>query len=187
MRLEAGETEKSRIDKTKGNHRGRRRRLRAEEQREFVYEITVRGFFPDCSLISLSRKQRSTDRQFPAEIVDLLGLGFEIPIIEVPQDEIKNGQLRADVFDGMLTAIAEIFAAYGAIHKAREKMVDASVPKQQTGCGMPLSEHLLGEGHALIAAFGSRECQVLASGKIPRMGGHEIQETSLVLGVSEAA
>ena len=66
-------------------------------------------------------------------------------------------------------------------------MVDATVSKQQAGGGMPLSEHLLRESHAFIAALGSGEGQVLASGEISRMGGYEIQETSLVLGVAEAA
>ncbi len=56
------------------------------------------------------------------------------------QDEIKNRQFRADVFHRMFTAIAEIFPSNGAIHKAREKMVDASVSKQQPGGGMSLQE-----------------------------------------------
>src|ERR1700730_16607032 len=98
MRLESDETEEPRIYKTEGNHRGRRGRFRSEEQGEFVNEITVRGLFPDRSLIALSRKQISTDGEFPAEIVDLLGLGFEIAVLEVRQDEIKNRQFRADVF-----------------------------------------------------------------------------------------
>src|SRR5271154_5743306 len=112
MCFETGKTEQPRIHETEGDHRGRSGRIGSEEQREFVYEITVRCLFPDCSLISLSRKQGSSDRQAPAEIVDLLGFGFEIPAIQVPQDEIKNGQFRADVFDRMLTAIAEIFPSH---------------------------------------------------------------------------
>src|SRR4029077_8145981 len=130
MRLETGKTEKPRINETEGNHRGRRGRFSSEEQREFVHEISVCGLFPDRSLVSLSGKHRSRDGEFPAEIVDLLGLGFEIAVIEVRQDEIKNCQFRADVFDGMLPAIAEIFSADGSIHQAREEMVDASVSKQ---------------------------------------------------------
>src|SRR5271165_2932454 len=51
---------------------------------------------------------------------------------------------------------------------------------------MPFSKHLLSESHALIAAFGSREGEVLASREIPRMGGHEIEKAGLVLGVAEA-
>ena len=52
---------------------------------------------------------------------------------------------------------------------------------------MSLSEYLLRESHTLITAFGPGEGQVLASGEIPRMGGHEIQETSFILGVPKAA
>jgi hypothetical protein len=59
MRLETGETDDPRINKTEGNHRGRRWRLRSEEHREFVNEITVRSLFPGRSFVTLRRKQGS--------------------------------------------------------------------------------------------------------------------------------
>src|SRR5260370_26583169 len=52
---------------------------------------------------------------------------------------------------------------------------------------MALGKEFLGEGHALVPAFGSRELQKLAHGEVPGMCGHEVEKASLVFGVAEAA
>src|SRR5438445_12750415 len=52
---------------------------------------------------------------------------------------------------------------------------------------MALAKEFLGEGHALVAALGSRELQKLARGEVPGMCGHEVEKASLVFGVAEAA
>ena len=50
---------------------------------------------------------------------------------------------------------------------------------------MALPEDLLGERHAPLAAFGSREAKVLAGGEIAEMCSHEIQEAGLVFRVAK--
>src|SRR2546430_16635546 len=52
---------------------------------------------------------------------------------------------------------------------------------------MAFGKKFLGEGHALITTFGSRELQKLAHGEVPGMCGHEVEKASLVFGVAEAA
>ena len=66
------------------------------------------------------------------------------------------------MFDRMLAAIAEILAANGAIHQARDEVIDAAISEKQAGSGMPLAEQLLSQRHAFVTRFGARELKVLA-------------------------
>src|SRR6516225_552954 len=87
----------------------------------------------------------------------------------------------------MLPPIAEVFAPDRAVHDPRKQMVDASISQQELSRGVALPKDLLGERHALLAAFGSREAKVLAGGEIAGMGNYEVQEAGLVLGVAKPA
>jgi hypothetical protein len=86
---------------------------------QFLLHFHVNTERPKKSaLVTFGGKYGSADGELPAEIIDLLGFGFEIAVIEMRQDEIQKRQLRADVFDGMLATIAEIFPTDGAIEQA---------------------------------------------------------------------
>src|SRR5260370_7096024 len=52
---------------------------------------------------------------------------------------------------------------------------------------MAFAKKFLGESHALVPAFGSRELEKLAHGEVPGMCGHDVEKASLVFGVAEAA
>src|SRR2546427_2780731 len=126
------------------------------------------------------------DVQFPAEVIHFVGLGFEIAISEVGQNEIKDHQPRANVLDGMLAAIAQVLTTNGSIHRAGKEIVDTPVAEEEPSGGMPLPQNLLREGHAPIAALGSREFQKLARREVPGMRGHKIEKAGFVCGVAEA-
>ena len=70
--------------------------------------------------------------QLFAKVGNLLILGFEIPVIEVPKDKIQSRQLRAHVLDGVFASVAEVFAANSPIHEAREQVIDTAVSEEQS-------------------------------------------------------
>src|SRR5215469_6749171 len=129
MSLETGEAQQPGIDKTEGTHSGIRR-IRNEKHREFVDEIAIGGLLADRSGIAFGGQRFLADAYFFAEIFNLFGLGFEITIIEVGQHEIQCCQLRANMLDRMLAAIAEVFAPNRAVYDPRKQMVETSVSQQ---------------------------------------------------------
>jgi DNA-binding MarR family transcriptional regulator len=64
-------------------------------------------------------------------------------------------------------------------------VVDPAVSEEQAGRGVPLPKHLLRKNHALLAALGSREHEVLAGGEVPGVRGHEIEKPGFVFCVAE--
>jgi len=93
----------------------------------------------------------------PAEVMNLVLPGFEIVVIQMPEHEIEIHQPGTYVFNAMLAAIAEVFASDGAVHDAREQVINTSLAEKQPGNGMALAEYLLCESHAPVAALGSSE------------------------------
>ena len=67
------------------------------------------------------------------------------------------------------------------------RVVHETVAEKGAGRGMALGKEFLGEGHALVPAFGSRELQKLAHGEVSGMCGHDVEKASLVFGVAEPA
>jgi hypothetical protein len=115
MSLKAIETQEPRVNKAEGN--GWRRSTVSRARR------------PYCL----------TDVQFPAQVIHLVGFGFEIAVIEMSKDEIQDHQPRANVLDGMLAAIAQVLPTNCSIHEARKEVVDAPVADKETRGGVPLS------------------------------------------------
>src|SRR5262245_14336833 len=67
------------------------------------------------------------------------------------------------------------------------EVIDAPVSQKQLGRCVPFPEQFLSEGHALLAALGSGELQVLARREIAGMRCDNIEEACFVLGVAKAA
>src|ERR1700684_1034370 len=94
---------------------------------------------PDRSGIVFCGRDASGNAQISANVGDLIVLGFEIPVIEMPKDKIQNRQFRAHVLDGMFAAVAKMFPANGSIDEARKQVIDTAVSEEHTGCGMTFS------------------------------------------------
>src|ERR1051326_7493385 len=100
---------------------------------------------PDRSGIVFCGQHESRDAQISAKIGDLIVLGFEKPVIEMPKDKIQNRQFGAHVLDGMFAPVAKMFPAYGSIDEARKQVIDTTVSEQHTGRGMTFPQDLLSE------------------------------------------
>src|SRR5882762_1864350 len=103
-----------------------------------------------CSLrnrsgIVFCGQHESSDTQISAEVSNLVVLGFEIPVIEMPKDKIQNRQFSAHVLDGMFAAVAKMFPAKGSIDEAGKQVIDTTVSEQHTGRGMTFPQDLLSE------------------------------------------
>jgi hypothetical protein len=103
------------------------------------------------------------------------------------QDEVQGNEPRANVFEGVVAAVAKVFPTDGSVDDAGEKVVHETVAEKGAGCGMALAKEFLGEGHALVPALDSRELQKLAHGEVPGMCGYEVEKACLIFGVAEAA
>jgi len=108
MGLKTAQAQQAGIDKTEGDN-GRGKGFGDEEQRKLAYEIAVTGL-ADRSRVALGRQKCPADDQLVAEIIEFLGFGFEMAIVQVRQNKIQNRQLGAEMLDGTLAAIAEAFA-----------------------------------------------------------------------------
>src|ERR1700730_18445482 len=94
---------------------------------------------PDRSGIVFYGQHEPSDAQVSAKVGDLIVLGFEIPVVEVPQNKIQNRQFRAHVLDGMFAAVAKMFPANGSIDQTRKQVIDTTVSEHHTGRGMTFS------------------------------------------------
>src|SRR5882724_12044057 len=117
MSLKAIETQRPRINKAESDHR-REKRFGSEEQRKLVDKIALCGLRMDGAAVPFRGQEGLTDVQFPAEVIHLVGFGFEIAISEVGQSEIKDHQPRANVLDGMLAAMAQVLPTNCSIDRA---------------------------------------------------------------------
>src|ERR1700730_12898057 len=119
MGLETIQDAKSGIDEGEGSHRGRERAGR-EEHGELVHEIAQCRSVVDGSGVALPRQEFFRDVQLLAEVAQFVVLGFEIFVLRMRQNEVQGNEPRANVFEGMGTAVAKVFPADGPVHDAGE-------------------------------------------------------------------
>src|SRR6266404_709982 len=134
-------------------------------------------FLSDRSGIVFYGQHESSDAQISTKVGDLIVLGFEIPVIEMPKDKIQNRQFRAHMLDGMFATVAKMFPANGSIDQARKQVIDTTVSEEHTGRGMTFPQDLLSERQASLSALVTCKRQVLARREVSRVRGHEVQES----------
>jgi len=119
MGLETVQDAESGIDEGEGNHRGREG-AGAEEHGELVHKIALSRSMGNGSGVTLPGQKFFRDVQSLAEVVQFVVLGFEIFVLQMRQDEVQGNEPRANVFEGMSTAVAKVFPADGPVHDAGE-------------------------------------------------------------------
>src|SRR6202045_2501043 len=119
MGLEAVQDAKSGIDEREGNHRGREGAGR-EEHGELVHEIALGRFAVNGSGVTLHGQEFFRNVQLLAEAVQFVVLGFEVFVLQMRQDEVQGNEPRANVFEGMSTAVAKVFPADRPVRDAGE-------------------------------------------------------------------
>src|SRR6266478_2105423 len=122
MGLETVQDAKPGVDVREGNHRGREG-TGTEEHGELVHEVALGRSVVNGSGVALPGQEFFRDVQLLAEVVQFVVLGFEIFVLQMRQDEVQGNEPRANVFEGMGTAVAKVFSADGAVHDAGEKVV----------------------------------------------------------------
>src|SRR5712692_7811039 len=182
--LEAIQAFKAGIDETECHHRGRRS-LGVVEHGEFVHEIAVGEAVLDGPGIALGGEDFLIDSELVAEVAQLLLLGFEVGVIMISQDEVKGNESCADVFGRVLAPEADVVPADGFIKIPREEVKDAAIPQVLLRTGVLLFRNLPGKGNAALAGLCLNELEKLLAGEIAGMRGHKVEETGLLLGVTE--
>src|SRR5437762_4796655 len=119
MGLETVQNAKSGIDEREGNHRGREGAGR-EEHGELVHEIALGRSVGNGSGVPLPGQEFFRDVQLLAEVVQFVVLGFKVFVLQMRQDEVQDNEPRANVFEGVSTAVAKVFSADGPVHDAGE-------------------------------------------------------------------
>ena len=108
MSLEAVHTFKSRIDETKGHHRGKRKRW-VIEHGEFIHEVAVGRLIFDRSRVAFVGQDFLVDSHLVAEENQLLLFGFQIRELLVSQNEVESNEPGSDVFGRVNLSETDIF------------------------------------------------------------------------------
>src|ERR1700682_205343 len=119
MGLEIVQDAKSGIDEREGNHRGREG-AGTEEHGELVHKIALGRSVVDGSGVAFHGQEFFREGQLLTEVVQLVALGFKVFVLRMRQDEVQDNEPRANVFEGMGTAVAKVFPADGPVHDAGE-------------------------------------------------------------------
>src|SRR6266446_10620325 len=119
MGLETVQNAKSGIDEGEGNHRGREG-TGTEEHGELVHEVALGRCVVNGSGVTLPGQEFFRDVQLLAEVVQFVVLGFEIFVLQMRQDEVQGNEPRANVLEGVDTAVAKVFPVDGPVHDAGE-------------------------------------------------------------------
>src|SRR6266480_5078945 len=117
MGLETVQDAKSGIYEREGNHRGREG-TGTEEHGELVHEIALGRSVVNGSGVTLPGQEFFRDVQLFAEVVQFVVFGFKVFVLQMRQDEVQGNETRANVFEGMGTAVAKVFPADGPVHDA---------------------------------------------------------------------
>jgi hypothetical protein len=124
--LETVQAFKPRIDEIECHHRGQRRNG-VIEHREFVHEKAIREAVLYGPGTSLGRKDFLADSELAAAVTQLLLLRFEVSVIVISADEVKDSEAAADVVGRVLTAVTGVVPTDGFIQIPREKVTDAAL------------------------------------------------------------
>src|SRR6266478_5056148 len=104
MGLETVQDAKAGIDEREGNHRGGEG-AGTEEHGELVHKVAQCRSVVDGSGVTLPGQEFFRDVQLLAEVVQFVVLGFEILVLRMRQDEIQGNEPRANVLEGVDTAV----------------------------------------------------------------------------------
>src|ERR1700687_2419936 len=108
MGLETVQDAESGIYEREGNHRGREGAGR-EEHGELVHKIAQCRSVVNGSGVALPGQEFFRDVQLLAEVAQFVVLSFEIFVLRMRQNEVQGNEPRANVFEGMGTAVAKVF------------------------------------------------------------------------------
>src|SRR5207302_4292897 len=143
MGLETVQNAKSGIDEREGNHR-ESEGTGTEEHGELVHEVALGRCVVNGSGVTLPGQEFFREVQLLAEAVQFVVLGFKVFVLQMRQDEVQGNEPRANVFDGMGTAVAKVFPADGPVHDAGEYVVHETIAEKGAGCGVAFAKEFLG-------------------------------------------
>ncbi len=70
--------------------------------------------------VTLPGQEFFRDVQLLAEVVQFVVLGFEVFVLQMRQNKVQGNEPRANVFEGMGTAVAKVFPVDRPVHDAGE-------------------------------------------------------------------
>ena len=96
------------------------------------------------------------DLQLIAEKADFFGLGFEVLIPLIQENEIEHSDAPLDVFDFVFAAVANVLAVDLAVEPAREQVIDRSALWKAFGPGVSLGVKFVPEEWSCACPNGRR-------------------------------
>lgn len=99
----------------------------SQQVAKFILAVIRAVTICNCFPLPLRGQKFALETQLSAEVIALIGLSFEIAVIEMREDEIQNGKLRANVLDRMLALVAQVFAGHGSIDELGVQVVDTPI------------------------------------------------------------
>jgi hypothetical protein len=121
-----------------------------------------------------------------AEKTDFFGLGFEVLIPLIQQNEIEHGDAPLDVFDFVFAAVANVLAVDLAVKTPGEQVIDRSAFWKTFGPSVALGLKFVPEEGRALAPMGFGEGEKLACHKVAGMCRYDVEKPGLGFGVPES-
>ena len=158
-----------------------------QEDRKTVDEVApgVRG--GSDSVIDPAGQSGEWKAHLTGEVIDFVGFGFEVIFVGMGEDEVQNHQPGVDHFRGLAPPVTEIILVDQVVNLAREEVVDVGVFGVGGSAGMAELKDFSGQAvhEGPWAVVG--EVEILALREVAGVRGHEIEEVSLSVGITEVA
>src|ERR1700735_5084360 len=117
-----------------------------EEHRELVHEVANRVRNAIRSGIGLSWHLLRPDLKVILKVLDLVGFALKVMVVRMGNDEIQASELGLDEIKRVLTAIPNVRAPDGRVHRLVGQLIDASVVLMFALFNMLVIESPLDEG-----------------------------------------
>src|SRR5260221_1334802 len=181
MTNEVGESNRTFMDVGKRHHR----RGRNEEHRKLIHEVPDGGAGGLVTQVKPGRKVVLLDVQCTTEEAHFFGLGFEVLISLVEENEIEDGDAAFDEVELVLAAIAKVFLFDRPVEPSREEVINHAALGKALHASMSFGFELAPESGGPFAPMSAGEREELAGGEVTGVGCDNVEKVGFHFGVTE--
>src|SRR5260221_12729423 len=161
------------------------RRRRNEEHRKLIHEVPDGGSGGLVTQVKPGRKVVLLDVQCTTEEAHFFGLGFEVLISLVEENEIEDGDAAFDEVELVLAAITKVFLFDLPVEPPREEVANHAALGKALHASMSFGFELAPESRGPLAPMSAGEREELAGGGITGVGGGNEEKAGFDGGVTE--